>query len=112
MRSFGCREAFLALIVVVVASVSSTTHADSGTIRTSVLKGGWSVGDSGGSGTLPFRQRYRLSIGGASAGHVFGASQAYLSGRVSNLSKPSDVEGVYGAGGVGAAVGSGGVPSC
>ena len=108
MRSFGFRAAFIALIAIVGASVSTFAHADSGTIRISVVKGGWFIGASGGSGTLTFHgQRYPLSIGGLSAGLVFGASQTYLSGRVSHISRPSDVTGVYGAGGAGAAVGVG-----
>ena len=37
-------------------------------------------------------------------GLVFGASQTYLSGTVRNIRSPSDVAGVYGAGGAGAAV--------
>jgi hypothetical protein len=108
MRSFEFRTALIALIAIVGACVSSVAHADSGLIRISVVKGGWVIGASGGSGTLTFHgQQYRLSIGGLSAGIVFGASQTYLSGRVSHISKPSDVEGVYGAGGAGAAVGVG-----
>jgi hypothetical protein len=90
------------------ASVSSVARADSGTVRISVIKGGWFIGASGGSGTLTFHgQQYRLSIGGLSAGLVFGASQTYLSGRVTNIRGPSDVAGVYAAGGAGATVGSG-----
>ena len=38
---------------------------------------------------------------------MFGASQTYLWGGVSHISRPSDVAGVYGAGGAGAAVGLG-----
>ena len=87
---------------------SSAAYADSGTIRISVLKGGWFIGASGGSGTLTFHGRiYPLSIGGLSAGLVFGASQTYLIGRVSHIIRPSDVAGVYGAVGVGAALGGG-----
>ena len=105
MRSFGLRTAFVALIAVTGASVSSIAHADSGVVRISVGKGGWFIGASGGSGTLIFHgRRYPLSIGGLSAGLVFGASQTYLSGRVSHIRRPSDVAGVYGAGGVGAAI--------
>jgi hypothetical protein len=90
------------------ASLSSAAYADSGTIRISVVKGGWIIGASGGSGTLTFHgRRYPLSVGGVSWGLVFGASQTYLSGRVSHISRPSDVTGVYGAGGAGAAVGRG-----
>jgi len=102
------RAGLIALMAMVGASVSSVAHADSGTIRISVVKGGWFIGASGGSGTLTFHgRRYPLSIGGLSAGLVFGASQTYLSGRVSHINGPSDVEGVYGAGGAGAAVGMG-----
>ncbi|WP_315838719.1 hypothetical protein [Bradyrhizobium prioriisuperbiae] len=97
-----------AVVVLACTGVSSVAHADSGTIRISVLKGGWFIGASGGSGTLTFRGRqYPLSIGGLSAGLVFGASQTYWSGRVSNISRASDVAGVYAAGGAGAAIGRG-----
>jgi hypothetical protein len=108
MRSFACRTVVTALLAIAVAGVSFAAHADSGTIRISVLKGGWFIGASGGHGTLYFHGRqYRLSIGGLDAGLVFGASQTYLSGTVSNIYRPSDVAGVYGAGGAGAAVGTG-----
>ena len=108
MRSFRFRTALIALISMVGVSVSSLAHADNGTIRISVLKGGWVIGASGGSGTLTFHgKQYPLSIGGLSAGLVFGASQTYLSGTVSNIRGPSDVAGVYGAVGAGAAVGVG-----
>jgi len=102
------RTGLVALIAVVGASLSSAAYADSGTIRISVLKGGWFIGASGGSGTLTFQgRRYPLSIGGLSAGLVFGASQTNLSGRVTNIRSASDVAGVYGAAGAGAAVGRG-----
>ena len=96
MRSAGFRAALIAIIAVAAASVSSFARADSGTIRISVLKGGWFLGASGGSGTLFFHgRRYPLSIGGLDLGLVFGASHTYLSGRVSNIFSPSDVAGVY-----------------
>jgi hypothetical protein len=102
------RTALVAALALIGASVSSAAIADSGTIRINVLKGGWFIGASGGSGTLTFRGRtYPLSIGGLSAGLVFGASQTALVGRVSNIRRASDVQGVYGAAGAGAAVGVG-----
>lgn len=108
MSSFVRRSALLALLALSGLGLSSAAQADSGTIRISVLKGGWFIGASGGSGTLTFHgRRYPLSIGGLSAGLVFGASQTYLSGRVSNIYQASDVAGVYGAGGAGAALGPG-----
>jgi hypothetical protein len=108
MRSFGFRTVLIALIAIIGASVSTAAYADSGTIRINVLKGGWFIGASGGSGILTFHgQHYALSIGGLSAGLVFGASQTSLYGTVRNIRGPSDVAGVYAAGGVGAAVGRG-----
>ncbi len=108
MRLFGFRTAFIALIAMVGASLSSVAHADSGTVRLSVIKGGWFVGASGGSGTLTFhRRQYPLSIGGLSAGFLFGASQTYLFGQVSNIRSAYDVAGTYGAVGAGAAIGVG-----
>jgi hypothetical protein len=108
MRALRLCSALVALSALVGLSLPSVAYADSGTIRISVLKGGWFIGASGGSGTLTFHgRRYPLSIGGLSAGLVFGASQTYLSGTVSNIRRPSDVAGVYGAAGAGAAVGRG-----
>jgi len=106
--SMALRSAFVALAVIVGVSVSSAAFADVGSVRIRVIKGGWVIGASGGSGVLTFRGRnYPLSVGGVSWGIVFGASQTNLVGRVRNINRPSDVAGVYGAGGAGAAVGVG-----
>jgi hypothetical protein len=109
----GFRAAFVALTALAGVGLSSTiltspAFADSGTVRISVVKGGWFIGASGGNGTLTFHgKRYPLSIGGVDAGLVFGASQTDLAGTVSNIRRPQDVAGVYGAAGAGAAVGRG-----
>jgi len=103
--SSGFRAALVALFALVGAGVSSAARADSGTIWIEEFKGGWFIGASGGGGTLIFHgRRYPLSIGGLSAGLVFGASVTRLYGRVSNIRSPSDVAGVYGAAGAGAAL--------
>ena len=72
--SSGFRAALMALIVAFAgAGLTSAAHADGGTISFRVLKGGWFIGASGGSGWLVFHgQRYPISIGGLSAGLVFG----------------------------------------
>jgi len=102
------RSAFAAALAIAVIGVSSAASAASGTVRLTVVKGGWFIGASGGNGVLTFRGRhYPLSIGGLSAGLVFGAAQTSLVGRVSHIRRPSDVAGVYGAAGAGAAVGVG-----
>jgi len=103
--SHQIRAGLIGLIAIVGTSVSSAAYADGGTVRFSVVKAGWFIGGSGGSGTLTFHGRhYPLSIGGLSAGLVFGAAGTQFVGTVSHISRPSDVAGVYGAAGAGAAV--------
>jgi len=101
----GFRAALIALIALTSAGMAPAALADSGTIQIWELKGGWIIGALGGRGTLYFHgRRYPLSIGGLSAGLVFGASETRLYGRVSNIRYPSDVAGVYGGAGAGAAL--------
>jgi hypothetical protein len=103
--STGFRAALVAVLALTGATVSTAASADSGTIELWELKGGWFIGASGGGGTLIFHgRRYPLSVGGLSAGLVFGASETRLYGRVSNIWRPSDVAGVYGGAGAGAAL--------
>jgi hypothetical protein len=93
--SSGFRAALVALLALLGAGVSSAAHADAGSMWIQELKGGWFIGASGGSGTLIFHgRRYPLSIGGLSAGLVFGGSVTRLYGYVSNIRRPSDVAGV------------------
>lgn len=106
--SSGFRAALVALTFVLGAGFTQAARADSGSITMTIYKGGWIVGAEAGSGTLYFHgRRYRLGVGGASFGFVFGGSKTVLNGRVSHIRRPSDVAGVYGAGGAGAAAGLG-----
>jgi hypothetical protein len=106
--SSGFRAALVALTALMGLSLSSAAMADGGTIRITVIKAGWIIGGSAGSGTLYFHGRaYPLAIGGLDYGILFGASKTDLHGRVSNIRRPSDVAGVYGAAGAGIAVGAG-----
>ena len=106
--SSGFRAALVGLTTLIGASLSSSAQADSGIVTLTVYKGGWVIGGSAGGGTLNFRGRnYPLSVGGIDYGLVFGGSKTFLRGRVSNINRPSDVAGVYGAAGAGLAVGGG-----
>ena len=106
--SSGIRSAFAAVFALALVGVSSAAQADEGFVNITVIKAGWIIGGSGGSGTLTFQgRRYRLGIGGVSYGLVFGAAKTDMRGRVSNIVRPSDVAGVYGAAGAGLAVGRG-----
>ena len=110
--SSSVRIALLALTAcaaaVSSAAMSSAARADEGTVQLVIYKAGWIIGGSGGSGVLDFRgRRYSLSTGGLDYGLVFGGSKTILRGRVSNIWRPSDVAGVYGAAGAGLAIGRG-----
>ena len=101
------RTIIVALAALLAAGLGQV-RADSGTVRISFLKAGWVIGGNVGSGTLTFRGRtYPLSVGGMSYGFTFGGSQTNLRGRVTNIRRPGDIEGVYGAAGAGATVGRG-----
>ena len=107
MKSF-CRAAMIALAALFGAGFAGAAHADSGTISIRIVKAGFVIGGSAGSGVLHFHgHNYPLSIGGLSYGFTFGASETRFHGRVTNIHRPSDVAGVYAQGGAGAAVGRG-----
>ena len=102
------RGALIALTAFAGATLSSAAHADEGFVSLTIYKAGWIIGGSGGGGVLTFHGRsYPLSAGGLDYGLVFGGSKTVLRGRVSNIYRPSDVAGVYGAAGAGLAVGGG-----
>jgi hypothetical protein len=107
MRLSACRAALVALAAFLGLGLTAA-QADSGTITLTIYKGGWFIGGEAGNGVLNFHgRRYSLSVGGISAGLVFGGSKTVLHGVVSRIRQPSDVAGVYGAGGAGAAFGGG-----
>ena len=102
----GCRAALIAAIAVLGSvGLTSAAYADSGTVSIRIFKAGFVIGGSAGSGVLHFHGRsYPLSVGGLSYGFTFGASETRFHGTVSNIRRPSDIAGVYGQAGVGAAV--------
>jgi hypothetical protein len=102
------RSAAVAAVAMAGLAIPTAAHADSGTIRFAVYKAGFFIGGAGGEGTLTFHgRRYRISVGGISAGLGFGASKTYFHGRVKHIRRASDVTGVYGAAGGGGAIGRG-----
>lgn len=104
--SSGLRTSVIALAALAAATVSA--YADSGTVHLTVVKAGWIIGGSGGSGTLTFHGKtYELSVGGLSAGFVFGGSKTFFNGTVTHIQRPSDVSGPYAGAGAGAVAGRG-----
>jgi hypothetical protein len=107
-HSLNIRSALAALVLAAGVGFSSAAQADTCAISFSVLKAGWFIGGSGGSGTLRCGPRvYPITIGGISAGLVFGASETRFNGSATFFGSPYNVAGVYGAAGAGGAVGVG-----
>jgi hypothetical protein len=108
MRTLSAFRASLIALLALAGVALVPAYADSGSISFSVVKAGFVIGGSAGSGTLNFHGRqYSLGIGGISYGFTFGASETRFRGTVTNIRSPGDVAGVYAAGNVGAAVGRG-----
>jgi lipid-binding SYLF domain-containing protein len=106
-KLFAFRFVFVALMALVGASIATPSQAQ-GTIQLSVLKGGWVIGGSAGSGTLHLGGRsYPLSVGGLSVGLVFGGSATDFRGTVSHIRSAADIQGIYTAIGAGAAIAGG-----
>jgi len=102
------RATLAATVMLAGIGLSSTAQAETCSISITVIKAGWVIGGSGGSGALRCGGRtYPLSIGGLSYGIMFGASETRFTGTATFRGSPYNVAGVYGAGGVGGAAGPG-----
>jgi lipid-binding SYLF domain-containing protein len=109
MRPLIAVRAALVAVTLIGVGLATAAYADVGSMRFNVVKAGFVIGGSAGSGAMNFQGRlYPLVIGGVSYGFTFGASATDFVGTVSNIRAPYDVNGIYVAGGVGAAVGPGG----
>ena len=105
---FNLRTTLIALAAL-LAFATSPARAEEGRVNIQFFKAGWVIGGSYGKGVLSFRgEQYLLKVGGLSYGFTFGGSQTSLAGRVRNIRRIEDVNGVYGAGSAGAAIIKGG----
>jgi hypothetical protein len=113
MQKLGIRILQVAILGLLVSSILTTSsRADTGTVRVVFTKGGLIIGVGGGHGVLTLHNRnYRFRVSGMSFGATIGGSTTKLAGRALNLRKPSDLAGSYSAIGAGAALagGAGGV---
>jgi hypothetical protein len=95
--------AMLAAIMLAIAPTPS--QAQTGRVYIELVRAGFIVGVTGGSGTLVYHgRRYPLSVSGVSIGATIGASKVVLVGTARNLRGPRDIAGPYTAAGAGGAV--------
>src|SRR6202035_869905 len=112
MSKFRIRFLGVALALLSVFGMASSSRADTGAVRVVFTIGGFIMGVGGGHGVLNFRgHNYRFTVSGMSVGFTIGASTTHLAGQALNLQSPEDIQGSYaviGAGGA-LAAGAGGV---
>lgn len=107
-HSSRIRAAAATLAALAALALPSAAQAETCSISFSVLKAGWVIGGSGGSGSMRCANRtYPITIGGVSWGIMFGASETRFRGRAHFNGSPYNVAGAYGAAGAGATVGRG-----
>jgi hypothetical protein len=111
MRKLLTRAALAALLAG-VASFSTPSRAETGSVAVVFTKGGFIIGVGGGEGVLTLRgKHYPFTVSGMNVGFTIGASTTKLVGRALNLNGPASIEGSYATLGAGGAVvgGAGGV---
>jgi hypothetical protein len=88
-----------------MASLSTVSQAETGSISLIFTKGGFILGAGGGRGVLTFRgHHYRFRVSGMSLGATIGASTTKLVGRALNMHGPGDLAGSYSTIGAGGAL--------
>ena len=93
--------AAITIMAMMLLGTSTQSHAQTGIVHLRIVKAGFIVGVGGGHGTLTYQgHTYRLSVGGVGLGSL-GIASADLRGTASNLYKPADIAGTYGAAGAG-----------
>ena len=101
-----------ALGLLVTASLSTPSQAETGAVRVVFTKGGFIIGVGAGRGVLTFRgHHYPFRVSGMSFGATIGASTTQMVGRALHIHSPGDIAGTYSAIGAGGALaaGAGGV---
>src|SRR5260370_12013148 len=76
-----------------LAGISTTLHAETGSVAVVFTKGGLILGVGGGEGVLTVRGRhYPFTVSGMSVGPTIGASPTRLVGQALNLRAPPSFE--------------------
>jgi hypothetical protein len=113
MRISCSHRTFTTTFAVLLAGIAAMIIAPQAvaanpTIEFEIVKAGFIIGGSGGSGVLTYEGKtYPLKIGGVSLGATIGVSKAELAGEVLNLKSLADIEGTYSATQAGLAVAGG-----
>lgn len=95
-------------LTIVGASVAPTQAHPTARIAIEITQGGFIIGGTSGGGYVRYHRRdYPVTVSGLRFGAIVGATNAIISGRITNLSSLDDVEGTYTSIGASASIGNG-----
>lgn len=95
-------------LAITAASISPTHAHPTAKIKINITQGGFIIGGTSGDGYVRYHRRnYPVTVSGLRFGAIIGASNATLSGLITNLSSLGDVEGTYTSIGASSSIGSG-----
>jgi hypothetical protein len=96
------------LVLFASAGLTTSSQAETGSVRVVFTKAGFVAGVGAGRGVLTFRGRnYPFKVSGASLGATIGASITKFVGRALNMRGSGDIAGTYAAIGAGGALAGG-----
>ncbi len=98
----------IAIGFAVLAAAADSAQAGTGRVALNFSKAGFIVGAAGGGGMLTYKgKNHGLQVRGLSLGLTIGAARADMTGTAEDLSRVSDIEGLYTAAGGSLAAGGG-----
>lgn len=106
--NFAAGAAIVTGLAIAGASVAPSYAHPTAKIEIDITQGGFIIGGTSGGGYVRYHRRnYPVTVSGLRFGAIIGATNARLSGRITNLSSLGDVEGTYTSIGASGSVGSG-----
>lgn len=106
-KFFGA-AAIAAGLVLTAAHVTPGQAHPTASIKIGLTQGGFIIGGTSGEGYVRYHRRnYPITITGVRFGAIIGATRARMTGRISNLTSLSDIEGTYTSIGASASAGEG-----
>lgn len=106
--NFTAGAAIVTGLAIAGANVAPTHAHPTARIAIDITQGGFIIGGTSGEGLVRYHRRdYGVTVSGLRFGAIIGATNATVSGRITNLSSLGDVEGTYTSIGASGSIGSG-----
>ncbi len=98
----------LAGVAMLAGNIEPADAHPTAKMKVNLVQGGLVIGGTSGEGYVRYHRRnYPITISGLRFGAIVGVTRAEMTGRITNLSSLSDVEGTYTSIGASASIGAG-----